>query len=112
MKIQLPDDAPFTPAQRAWLDDFLAKALAEASAPASAADAVPVTVLYGTQTGNAEGLAKKLLKTLKKRHFEASIADMADYDRLYQALIRRVSLSDVSATFVMEDIKETTAVPV
>ena len=40
------------------------------------------------------------------------IADMADYDRLYQALIRRVSLSDVSATFVMEDIKETTAVPV
>ena len=81
MKIQLPDDAPFTPAQRAWLDDFLAKALAEATAPASAAEAVPVTVLYGTQTGNAEGLAKKLLKTLKKRHFEASIADMADYEQ-------------------------------
>ena len=79
LKIQLPEDAPFTPAQRAWLDDFLAKALAEASAPSSAAEAVPVTVLYGTQTGNAEGLAKKLLKTLKKRHFEATIADMADY---------------------------------
>ncbi len=81
MKIQLPEDAPFTPAQRAWLDDFLAKALAEASAPSSAADAVPVTVLFGTQTGNAEGLAKKLVKTLKKRHFEPTLADMADYER-------------------------------
>ena len=40
------------------------------------------------------------------------IADMAAYDRLYQRLIRSVSLSDVSATFVMEDIKETSAVPV
>ncbi|MDX1679781.1 MAG: assimilatory sulfite reductase (NADPH) flavoprotein subunit [Akkermansiaceae bacterium] len=80
IKIQLPDDAPFTPAQRAWLDDFLTRALAEASEPQSAADAIPVTVLYGTQTGNAESLAKKLVKTLKKRHFDASIADMADYD--------------------------------
>ncbi len=40
------------------------------------------------------------------------ISDMADYDRIYQTLIRKVSLSDVSATFVMEDIKETFAVPV
>ena len=39
------------------------------------------------------------------------IADMADYDLLYQKLIRKVSLSDVSATFVMETIKETFAVP-
>ena len=39
------------------------------------------------------------------------IADMADYDRLYQKLIRKVSLSDVSATFVMENIKETWAIP-
>ena len=41
----------------------------------------------------------------------ARIADMADYDRIYQSLIRKVSLSDVSATFVMEDIKETNSVP-
>ena len=79
IKIQLPDDAPFTPAQRAWLDDFLGKALAEASAPKQTGLSVPVTVLYGTQTGNAEGLAKKLLKTLKKRHYDATIADMANW---------------------------------
>ena len=41
----------------------------------------------------------------------AQIADMAGYDRLYQRLIRQVPLSDVSASFVMEEIKETTALP-
>lgn len=41
----------------------------------------------------------------------AKVADMADYDRLYQDLIRRVSLSDVSASFVMEDIKDTHCLP-
>jgi len=41
----------------------------------------------------------------------AKVADMADYDRLYQRLIRKVALSDVSASFVMEEIKETTQLP-
>ena len=41
----------------------------------------------------------------------ARVADMADYDRLYQDLIRRVPISDVSASFVMEEIKETTELP-
>lgn len=42
----------------------------------------------------------------------ARVADVASYDRLYQRLVSRISLSDVSASFVMEEIKETTAVPV
>ena len=41
----------------------------------------------------------------------ARVADMAAYDALYQRLIRKVELSDVSASFVMEEIKETTALP-
>ncbi|MFD2739268.1 Lrp/AsnC family transcriptional regulator [Sulfitobacter aestuarii] len=41
----------------------------------------------------------------------ARVRDMADYDRLYQSLIRKVPLSDVSASFVMEEIKETTELP-
>ena len=41
----------------------------------------------------------------------ARVSDMADYDRLYQQLIRRLALSDVSASFVMEEIKDTTALP-
>ena len=41
----------------------------------------------------------------------ARVADMAAYDKFYQRLIRRVDMSDVSASFVMEELKETTALP-
>ena len=41
----------------------------------------------------------------------ARVADMADYDRLYQALVARVPMGDVSASFIMEEIKDTTALP-
>ena len=80
--IQLPNDAPFTAEQRAWLNDFLSKALAQGNqTTASRGPSVPVTVMYGSQTGTAEGLAKKLVKTLKKGNFETEIHDMATYDR-------------------------------
>lgn len=80
--ILIPDDAPFTTEQRTWLGTFLAQILATSgSAAAASGPAIPVTVLYGSQTGNSEGLAKKLLKILKKGNFEAEIADMATYDR-------------------------------
>lgn len=42
----------------------------------------------------------------------ARVADVKAYDRLYQRLIAKVPLTDVSASFVMEEIKDTTAVPV
>ena len=41
----------------------------------------------------------------------ARVPDVAAYDELYQRLIRKVRLSDVSASFVMQEIKETTALP-
>ncbi|WP_322866580.1 Lrp/AsnC family transcriptional regulator [Aquicoccus sp. G2-2] len=39
------------------------------------------------------------------------VADMPQYDAFYKRLIARVSVSDISASFVMEEIKETTALP-
>ncbi len=39
------------------------------------------------------------------------VADVAAYDAFYKDLIRRVPVLDISASFVMEDIKETTALP-
>ena len=41
----------------------------------------------------------------------ARVTDVADYDRLYQRLISKVELSDVSASFVMEELKDTAALP-
>ena len=43
---------------------------------------------------------------------QARVRDMADYDRLYQSLVAKVPLGDVSASFVMEEIKATTELPV
>lgn len=39
------------------------------------------------------------------------VADMAAYDQFYKALTARVPVSDISASFVMEFLKETTALP-
>lgn len=42
---------------------------------------------------------------------QAVVPDVAGYDALYKRLIARIALSDVSSSFVMEKIKETTALP-
>ena len=42
----------------------------------------------------------------------ARVGDMKGYDQLYQRLIAKVPLADDSASFVMEEIKETTELPV
>ncbi len=39
------------------------------------------------------------------------VADVKAYDNFYKQLTSRISVSDISASFVMEDIKDTTAVP-
>ena len=41
----------------------------------------------------------------------ARVGDVKAYDAIYQRLIEKVPLSDVSASFVMEEIKETTQLP-
>lgn len=73
----------------AWLDEF-ARVMREMPEIQSAA----------RMTGDLDYLIR------------ARVADMRDYDRLYQRLIRRLDLSDVAASFVMEEIKDTTALPV
>src|SRR5688572_13861583 len=82
----IPDTAPFTPEQRAWLNGFLAGVFSrapgtQASAPGSQPVALqPLTILFGSQTGTAEGLAKKVAKEAGKRGFAATVLDMAQTD--------------------------------
>lgn len=42
----------------------------------------------------------------------AQVKDIAEYDRLYQILISRVDMAEISASFVVEKVKDTTALPV
>ncbi len=96
--IQIPDNAPFTPEQRLWLSEFLGNILSQSSAASqSAGPAVPVTVLFGSQTGTAEGLAKKLVKTLKKGNFEPNIQDMGSYDK--EHLPKEKNLLVITSTY-------------
>lgn len=85
----IPDNAPFSAEQRQWLNGYLAgyfsdagvgaRALAGLSA-APAAPAKPLVLLYGSQTGTAEGLAKKTAKAAEKIGFAPKLVDMAKYE--------------------------------
>ncbi len=43
---------------------------------------------------------------------KVQVGSVADYDRFYQRLIGRIKAADISASFVMEEIKDTTEIPV
>lgn len=79
----IPDSAPFTPEQRAWLNGFLAGVLNRGAAPAGVALPAGATVaderllvLFGSQSGNAESFAKRLAKMAGTRGYSARAAGL------------------------------------
>ena len=69
--------------QRTWLSGFLAGFEAAQGPPALATSTrprAPLTILYGTESGNSESLALKARKAAQKLGFDAKVADMADID--------------------------------
>jgi sulfite reductase (NADPH) flavoprotein alpha-component len=86
----LPESAPFSPDQRMWLNGFLA-GLANGlipAAPPTVAPALPVLVLYASQSGTAEGLALALADKLQAAAFangspaEVRVACMNTYKEI------------------------------
>src|SRR5271166_2696524 len=75
-----------TSTQRSWLAGFLAgldastgvREAAPALPAAPAAPKMPVTILYGTESGNAEALAGAARKAAQKMGFAPKLLDMAD----------------------------------
>ena len=85
----IPENAPFTDEQRLWLNGYLAGLFSDANAAARAMaglssapalPAKPLVIFYGSQTGTAEGLAKKASKEAEKRGFKPKLVDMAKYE--------------------------------
>lgn len=85
-----------TESQKVWLSGFLAAS--QSVSPASASIDTPVaqtveqpsqkttqeiskevTILYGSQTGNAQGLAKKAAAKLEEQDFQVSVLSMNDF---------------------------------
>jgi len=93
----IPGNAPLNPEQAAWLNNFLPNLAPEQllwlegfisglrvgqstpAATAAPATASPeLTVLYGTESGNSEGLADQTVKAAKHAGFKAKAVNMAD----------------------------------
>lgn len=78
-----------TDQQKIWLTGYLSAQAALAGseavtpAPSAAASVQPVskdvTVLYGSQTGNSEGLAKKTAQHLEDKGFQVTLSSMSDF---------------------------------
>ena len=76
----IPDNAPFSPEQRAWLNGLLAGIFSSAPAQVSETKTSPrVAVLYASQSGTAEGLARKLAKELKAQGYFPSVSTLVGY---------------------------------
>lgn len=79
--------------QRSWLSGYLTatQGTQALSAPGAAPAAIPtpasaptavskdVTILFGSQTGNSHGLAKKLAKKLQDQSFQVTLSSMSDF---------------------------------
>lgn len=78
--------AEATPAQRQWLAGYVAGFSAAAQPPAmpaaqpapAAAPKLPLTILYASESGNAEALAAAARKAAARLGFAARVLDMAD----------------------------------
>ncbi len=80
----ISDDAPFNAEQRAWLNTLVGNFINDLTAgkglAGSSGEVVPVKILFGSQTGNSEALAKKLSKAMAKANFSPEVVDMGDYE--------------------------------
>ncbi len=72
-----------------WLKDF-----------SKTVSAIPEVVEFYRMAGDVDYLLK------------IAVSSVADYDRVYKSLISKIEIADVSATFAMECLKNTTELPI
>lgn len=79
----IPNSAPFTPEQRAWLNGYLAGLFAEADVAGETAEpdvpsrpAEPLLLMFGSQTGTAEQLAKRIARGASQHGFAARVMEL------------------------------------
>ena len=84
----IPPNAPFDAQQRAWLNGWLAGLFADAgmavNPPPSepAVELKPLLILFGSQSGSAEGLANSLSGQAKGKGFAPRVMELNDYSKI------------------------------
>lgn len=95
---EIPNSAPFSAAQRLWLNGYLAALFSEASnATSDAAPKERVLVLYASQSGNSETLAEDFGGQLTSAGFEAPVLAMDEFAA--EDLTKEKTLLIVSSTW-------------
>src|SRR5947209_5144402 len=86
MNTFIPETAPFSVEQRLWLNGYMAgliagKALASehGAKESNSTPTVPLLVLFGSQTGTAERLAKQFAKASRLRGCNPRVVDAAEH---------------------------------
>lgn len=95
----IPESAPFSPEQRAWLNGFMAGLFTPAP-PVNGATpqaSEPLLVLFGSQTGAAEGLAKKFARESAPRGFTPQLCPLNDFEAASFATARKAVI--ISSTW-------------
>jgi sulfite reductase (NADPH) flavoprotein alpha-component len=88
----IPENAPFDSEQRLWLNGYMAGLFAgkgyvhvsEAGTPGnhSTAASVPLLILFGSQTGTAEKLAKQIAKESKSHGCISRVVEAAEHSKI------------------------------
>lgn len=94
----IPETAPFTPSQRAWLNGFLAGMFSGTpAAPTTGPARKTVNVYFGSESGNSEALSKQIAKAAAKRGF---VSKAIGLDRITLADLAKESVAlIVTSTF-------------
>jgi sulfite reductase (NADPH) flavoprotein alpha-component len=85
----IPESAPFQAEERLWLNGFLAGYFSRVALPESGGIPVtaakpgpPLLVVFGSQTGTAQALAKRVGQLASARGFDARVRDAAEHGKV------------------------------
>src|SRR5258708_26154248 len=86
----IPETAPFDANQRLWLNGYMAGLLAgkgyviggENSANGKNAATIPLLILFGSQTGTAEKIAKQIAKESKTFGCNSRVMDASEHAKI------------------------------
>lgn len=79
----IPQDAPYSDSQRAWLNGFFAGMrthMVQCAATAAPADQRVINILYGSQTGNSESVANDAAASAKAHGLKPVVQSMDEID--------------------------------
>ncbi len=96
----IPQNAPYSDTQRAWLGGFFAgmhSHILQSAGSANQADARLISILYGTQTGNSESVANDAATLAKAHGLQPAVKSMDEIE--IDALAKMEYLLIITSTY-------------